>query len=107
MSTIGSKTRRKEKSKFKPKTTELPTTQPMTAAGYSTSDFRIREIVVFKVKDRDIQIVHRVLKVHKFLTNDNNSVDDRGLYEPGHGIEWSQCGFKTSAWRGSTERSCS
>jgi len=52
---------------------------------------RAGEIVVFKIKDRDIPIVHRVIKVHekedgyiKFLTKgDNNRVDDRGLYAPG------------------------
>ncbi|KDO26843.1 hypothetical protein SPRG_08134 [Saprolegnia parasitica CBS 223.65] len=37
----------------------------------------IGDIVVFKIKDRDIPIVHRVLK------GDNNNVDDRGLYAPG------------------------
>lgn len=52
---------------------------------------RVGEIVVFKIKDRDIPIVHRVLKVHEnadgeieLLTKgDNNRVDDRGLYAPG------------------------
>ncbi|XP_067941829.1 signal peptidase complex catalytic subunit SEC11A-like [Watersipora subatra] len=52
---------------------------------------RAGEIVVFKIVDRDIPIVHRVIKVHekengttKFLTKgDNNRVDDRGLYAPG------------------------
>ncbi|EQC25216.1 signal peptidase I [Saprolegnia diclina VS20] len=52
----------------------------------------IGDIVVFKIKDRDIPIVHRVLKVHTrksdgvdfYLTKgDNNNVDDRGLYAPG------------------------
>ena len=49
------------------------------------------EIVVFKVRGRDIPIVHRVIKVHQddfdnatqlqILTKgDNNLVDDRGLY---------------------------
>jgi len=49
------------------------------------------EIVVFKVRHRDIPIVHRVLKIHQdeaddgmmldILTKgDNNLVDDRGLY---------------------------
>merc|ERR1712080_742873 len=54
-------------------------------------DVRVGEIVVFKIKDRDIPIVHRVVKVHqkangfvKFLTKgDNNNVNDRGLYAPG------------------------
>lgn len=48
-------------------------------------------MVVFKIKDRDIPIVHRILKVHRdqngiseILTKgDNNKVDDRGLYAPG------------------------
>jgi signal peptidase I len=52
---------------------------------------RVGEIVVFKIKGRDIPIVHRVLKVHEKPTGevdlltkgDNNSVDDRGLYAPG------------------------
>ena len=50
--------------------------------------FRAGDIVVFKVADRDIPIVHRVIKVHEkengevdMLTKgDNNAVDDRGLY---------------------------
>ena len=50
------------------------------------------EIVVYKLSDRDIPIVHRVIKRHentetgeiKYLTKgDNNQVDDRGLYSPG------------------------
>ena len=49
---------------------------------------RVGEIVVFKIKDRDVPIVHRVMKVHEkkdgvveLLTKgDNNRVDDRGLY---------------------------
>ena len=53
--------------------------------------FRAGDIVVFKVADRDIPIVHRVIKVHEkesgevdLLTKgDNNRVDDRGLYAPG------------------------
>lgn len=57
--------------------------------GYSP--FRAGDIVVFKVADRDIPIVHRVIKVHEkpsgvvdILTKgDNNSVDDRGLYAAG------------------------
>mmetsp|Transcript_31086 Transcript_31086/g.41107 ORF Transcript_31086/g.41107 Transcript_31086/m.41107 type:complete len:184 (+) Transcript_31086:193-744(+) len=52
---------------------------------------RAGEVVVFKIKDRDIPIVHRVMKVHEkpdgrieILTKgDNNRVDDRGLYAPG------------------------
>uniref|UniRef100_A0A7S1U989 Signal peptidase complex catalytic subunit SEC11 n=1 Tax=Phaeomonas parva TaxID=124430 RepID=A0A7S1U989_9STRA len=55
------------------------------------SPIRVGEIVVFKIKDRDIPIVHRVTKVHEkpdgkveLLTKgDNNRVDDRGLYAPG------------------------
>ena len=50
------------------------------------------DVVVFKIKDRDIPIVHRILKVHRNETTgkvdlltkgDNNRVDDRGLYAPG------------------------
>lgn len=52
---------------------------------------RAGDIVVFRIKDREIPIVHRVIKLHekkngtsKFLTKgDNNSVDDRSLYAPG------------------------
>ena len=52
---------------------------------------RVGEVVVFKIKDRDIPIVHRVMKVHEkasgaveLLTKgDNNRVDDRGHYAPG------------------------
>eukprot|EP00602_Paraphysomonas_sp_CaronLab_P004965 CAMPEP_0185028094 /NCGR_PEP_ID=MMETSP1103-20130426/13604_1 /TAXON_ID=36769 /ORGANISM="Paraphysomonas bandaiensis, Strain Caron Lab Isolate" /LENGTH=180 /DNA_ID=CAMNT_0027562363 /DNA_START=73 /DNA_END=615 /DNA_ORIENTATION=+ len=52
---------------------------------------RVGEIVVFKIKDRDIPIVHRVLRVHEkedgevevLTKGDNNRVDDRGLYAPG------------------------
>lgn len=52
---------------------------------------RAGEIVVFKIKDRDIPIVHRVMRVHEKDTGmvevltkgDNNRVDDRGLYSPG------------------------
>lgn len=52
---------------------------------------RVGEIVVFKIKDRDIPIVHRVLKVHEkkggvvevLTKGDNNRVDDKGLYAPG------------------------
>lgn len=50
--------------------------------------FRAGDIVVFKVADREIPIVHRIIKVHEkesgavdILTKgDNNQVDDRGLY---------------------------
>nr|XP_014349883.1 PREDICTED: signal peptidase complex catalytic subunit SEC11C isoform X2 [Latimeria chalumnae] len=59
---------------------------------YQEDPIRAGEIVVFKVKGRDIPIVHRVIKVHekengdiKFLTKgDNNNVDDRNLYEEDH-----------------------
>ncbi|KAI2809281.1 hypothetical protein RDWZM_003392 [Blomia tropicalis] len=58
---------------------------------YNEDPIRVGDIVVFKIKGRDIPIVHRVLKLHekddgnvKILTKgDNNSVDDRGLYAPG------------------------
>ncbi|ETV97296.1 signal peptidase I [Aphanomyces invadans] len=52
----------------------------------------IGDIVVFKIKDREIPIVHRVLDLHTrasdgsdlYLTKgDNNNVHDRGLYAPG------------------------
>jgi len=50
------------------------------------------EIVVYKLSEREIPIVHRVVKRHentktgeiKYLTKgDNNKVDDRGLYSKG------------------------
>merc|ERR1711981_579640 len=50
------------------------------------------EIVVYRLNEREIPIVHRVIKRHentetgeiKYLTKgDNNQVDDRGLYAPG------------------------
>ena len=53
---------------------------------------RVGEIVVFKVKDRDIPIVHRVMKVYENkdtgevevrTKGDNNKIDDLGLYFPG------------------------
>jgi len=54
---------------------------------------RIGEIVVFKIDEREIPIVHRVLEVHvdkkgrqKVLTKgDNNNIDDRsgGIYARG------------------------
>jgi len=52
---------------------------------------RVGEVVVFKIKDREIPIVHRVMKVHEWANGtvelltkgDNNRVDDRGLYAPG------------------------
>jgi len=59
---------------------------------------RVGEVVVFKVKGRDIPIVHRVLNVHEredgevfLLTKgDNNFVNDRGLYAQGEnkGKRW-------------------
>jgi signal peptidase len=50
----------------------------------------VGDIVVFKVAQRDIPIVHRVLRVHEhvgggvdYLTKgDNNNIDDRNLYAP-------------------------
>jgi len=50
------------------------------------------EIVVYKINEREIPIVHRIIKRHensetgekKYLTKgDNNQVDDRGLYATG------------------------
>mmetsp|Transcript_10357 Transcript_10357/g.13113 ORF Transcript_10357/g.13113 Transcript_10357/m.13113 type:complete len:191 (+) Transcript_10357:195-767(+) len=63
----------------------------------SVKEVGVGDVVVFKIKDRDIPIVHRILKVHtkrggdgfeegevELLTKgDNNRVDDRGLYAPG------------------------
>jgi len=57
----------------------------------SVYDVGVGDVVVFKIRDRDIPIVHRVLKTHakadgvfELLTKgDNNRVDDRGLYAPG------------------------
>lgn len=48
----------------------------------------VGDVVVFKIKDRDIPIVHRILKVHEkedgrveLLTKgDNNRVDDRWVF---------------------------
>lgn len=63
---------------------------------YRDDPVRVGDIVVFKIKGRDIPIVHRVIKLHqkedgtyKILTKgDNNSVDDRGLYAEGqHWLE--------------------
>ena len=48
--------------------------------------------MVYRLNEREIPIVHRVIKKHensetgeiKYLTKgDNNQVDDRGLYAPG------------------------
>lgn len=59
---------------------------------YRNEPVDIGEIVVYKLADREIPIVHRVIKRHedsktgtiKYLTKgDNNQVDDRGLYNPG------------------------
>lgn len=56
------------------------------------SELEVGDIVVYKVKGRDIPIVHRVLELHErasdghhvYLTKgDNNNVDDRGLYAYG------------------------
>jgi len=63
---------------------------------HDAEPIRVGEIVVFNIKNRDIPIVHRVLKVHEksdgsvdILTKgDNNRVDDRGLYAPGQ--QWLQ-----------------
>lgn len=58
----------------------------------AVQEVHVGDVVVFKIKDRDIPIVHRILKVHRneetgnvdLLTKgDNNRVDDRGLYAPG------------------------
>ncbi|CAN0121872.1 unnamed protein product [Ectocarpus sp. 12 AP-2014] len=52
---------------------------------------RAGEVVVFKIKDREIPIVHRVMNVHEkpdgsisvLTKGDSNKVNDRGLYVPG------------------------
>ena len=52
---------------------------------------RVGEIVVFKVREREIPIVHRIMKVHEdaegnievLTKGDNNKVDDLSLYSPG------------------------
>jgi len=57
---------------------------------------RVGEVVVFKIDDRDVPIVHRVLEVHvdkagrqKILTKgDNNSVDDRRGSIYARGQQW-------------------
>ncbi|KAJ2552245.1 Signal peptidase complex catalytic subunit [Coemansia sp. RSA 1933] len=58
--------------------------------GYSPIE--VGEVVVYKLDDKPIPIVHRVMKVHTksesgeqyLLTKgDNNNADDRGLYNPG------------------------
>ncbi|KAL5468872.1 hypothetical protein EMCRGX_G029998 [Ephydatia muelleri] len=58
---------------------------------YQNESIKAGEILVFKVKGRDIPIVHRVIKFHqnptgdvKLLTKgDSNPVDDRSLYAEG------------------------
>eukprot|EP01134_Creolimax_fragrantissima_P001703 CFRG1703T1 len=59
---------------------------------YADEKFDIGDIIVYKVRGRDIPIVHRVLKLHesrktgktKMLTKgDDNNVADRGLYAYG------------------------
>jgi signal peptidase I len=58
----------------------------------SSRPLEVGDVVVYKLDDREIPIVHRILRIHKdrkdgtvrFLTKgDNNSVDDRTLYPPG------------------------
>ncbi|KAM7534701.1 hypothetical protein Aperf_G00000106302 [Anoplocephala perfoliata] len=58
---------------------------------FESEPLNVGDITVFKVDDREIPIVHRVLRIHqsnngtiKFLTKgDNNAVDDRSLYPKG------------------------
>eukprot|EP00275_Glaucocystis_incrassata_P001650 EC123580.1.p1 GENE.EC123580.1~~EC123580.1.p1 ORF type:complete len:181 (+),score=22.14 EC123580.1:87-629(+) len=58
--------------------------------------FRVGEIVVFKIRGRDIPIVHRIIRVHEkvdgkveMLTKgDNNMIDDIGLCARGQ--QWLQ-----------------
>merc|ERR1711915_841996 len=52
-------------------------------------EFQVGDIVSFRIKNRDIPIVHRIIKVWEekgekaYLTKgDNNQFDDRGLYPP-------------------------
>ncbi|KAL3318966.1 Signal peptidase complex catalytic subunit S11C [Cichlidogyrus casuarinus] len=55
---------------------------------FTDEPVRVGDVAVFKIEDREIPIVHRVMRIHeqengqlKFLTKgDNNQVDDRGLY---------------------------
>jgi len=57
----------------------------------AVEEVNIGDVVVFKIRDRDIPIVHRILKKHEkpdgkvemLSKGDNNRVDDRGLYAPG------------------------
>ena len=63
----------------------------MCDAAASSLGVQTGQIVVFNIKNRDIPIVHRILKVHEqedgavnILTKgDNNQVHDRGLYSDG------------------------
>merc|ERR1711981_579481 len=64
----------------------------LTLSHYRNEPIVNGEIVVYRLSERDIPIVHRVIKRHentetgevKYLTKgDNNQVDDRGLYSPG------------------------
>jgi len=64
----------------------------LVLTNYRNTPVENGEIIVYKLADRDIPIVHRVIKRHentvtgqvKYLTKgDNNQVDDRGLYTPG------------------------
>ncbi|VDN98353.1 unnamed protein product [Rodentolepis nana] len=57
---------------------------------FESEPLNVGDITVFKIYDREIPIVHRVMRVHqsngtvKFLTKgDNNAVDDRALYPQG------------------------
>ncbi|EUB57128.1 Signal peptidase complex catalytic subunit SEC11C [Echinococcus granulosus] len=58
---------------------------------FKSEPLNVGDITVFKIDDREIPIVHRVLRIHqsnngtvKFLTKgDNNAVDDRALYPQG------------------------
>ena len=50
----------------------------------------VGDVVVYKLGDRDIPIVHRIISIHEegdeyfMLTKgDNNRVNDRGLYASG------------------------
>lgn len=63
----------------------------MCAAAAALLGVQTGQIVVFNIKNREIPIVHRILKVHEqedgavnILTKgDNNQVHDRGLYSDG------------------------
>ena len=68
--------------------TESESPVVVVLSGSMEPAFHRGDIVVFKVADREIPIVHRIIKVHEkedgtvdLLTKgDNNAVDDRGLY---------------------------